>query len=169
MKKSHLVRLGLLLLGTILISGCNGGNDIPEAENGNIVQVHYTGTLEDSTTFDSSIGREPLQFTLGEGQMIPGFGRAVLGMTVGEEKTVTIPAGEAYGSRIDNLVLVLPREEMPEGLNPTVGQQLQMARGDGSAAVVTVTEVSETMVTLDANHPLAGKDLVFEITLVVIQ
>ncbi len=101
--------------------------------------------------------------------MIPGFGRAVLGMTVGEEKTVTIPAGEAYGSRIDNLVLVVPREEMPEGLNPTVGQQLQMARGDGSAAVVTVTEVSETMVTLDANHPLAGKDLVFEITLVVIQ
>jgi peptidylprolyl isomerase len=101
--------------------------------------------------------------------MIPGFDRAVLGMTVGEEKTVTIPTGEAYGSRIDNLVLAVPREEMPEGLNPTVGQQLQMAQDDGSAAVVTVTEVSETMVTLDANHPLAGKDLVFEITLVVIQ
>ncbi|MFC2020289.1 peptidylprolyl isomerase [Chloroflexota bacterium] len=140
-----------------------------QAENGNIVQVHYTGKLKDGTIFDSSTGREPLQFTLGAGQMIPGFDQAVLGMKIGESKTVTIPAEDAYGPSRDDLILVVPHEELPEGLNPRVGQPLQMTMEDGRSIDVIITEVSETTITLDANHSLAGKDLIFEIELVEIQ
>ncbi|MFC1991316.1 peptidylprolyl isomerase [Chloroflexota bacterium] len=140
-----------------------------EAENGNIVQVHYTGKLEDGTVFDSSAGREPLQFTLGAGQMIPGFDKAVPGMKVGESKTVTIPAEDAYGPSRDDMIMEFPREQLPPEINPEVGQQLQMTQSDGRAVNVTITEVSETTMTIDANHFLAGKDLVFDIELVSIQ
>ncbi len=139
------------------------------ASDGDTVRVHYTGTLEDGTTFDTSVGREPLEFTLGEGQMIPGFEKAVYGLQVGKSKTVTIPAEEAYGPHRDDLVIVVEREQLPADLDPKVDQQLQMQQADGRTAVVIVTDVSEATITVDANHPLAGKDLTFEIELVEIK
>jgi len=139
------------------------------ASDGDTVRVHYTGTLEDGTTFDTSVGREPLEFTLGEGKMIPGFEKAIYGLKVGKSKTVTIPAEEAYGPHRDDLVIVVEREQLPANLHPKVDQQLQMQQTDGRTAVVIVTDVSETTITVDANHPLAGKDLIFEIELVEIK
>jgi len=139
------------------------------ASDGDTVRVHYTGTLEDGTTFDTSMGREPLEFTLGEGKMIPGFEKAVYGLKIGKSKTVTIPAEEAYGPHRDDLVTVVEREQLPADLDPKVDQQLQMQQTDGRTAVVVVTDVSETTITVDANHPLAGKDLTFEIELVEIK
>ena len=136
--------------------------------DGSVVKVHYTGTLEDGTVFDTSVGREPLEFTMGTGAMIPGFENAVKGMKLGQKKTVTIPSDEAYGAHRDDLVLVIERDKMPEGLNPEVGQQLQMQNSGGRTVLVMVTEVSETTITIDANHTLAGKDLTFEIELVEI-
>jgi len=157
----------ILLSGTVLLtSGCNGGPAM--ATDGDTVKVHYTGTLEDGTTFDTSVGREPLEFTLGEGKMIPGFEEAVRGMQVGQSKTVTIPAEEAYGPYRDDLVLVIKRDQLPEGLDPEVDQQLQMQQKNGRTAVVIVTDVSEETITVDANHHLAGKDLTFELELVEI-
>jgi len=138
------------------------------ASDGNTVKVHYTGKLDDGTIFDTSVEREPLEFTIGAGQMIPGFEGAVRGMQVGESKTVTIPAEEAYGPRRDDLVIVVEREQLPADLDPKVDQQLQMQQPDGGTAVVIVTDVSEETITIDANHPLAGKDLLFEIELVEI-
>ncbi len=140
----------------------------PTAEVGDTVNVHYTGTLDDGSVFDSSLGREPLQFTLGAGQMIPGFEQAVIGMELGETKTVTIPADQAYGPYYDDLVFVIPREQLPAGMEPAVGQKLQSQSATGQVMIVTVTEVSETSVTVDANHELAGEDLTFEIQLVEI-
>ena len=139
------------------------------ASDGDAVRVHYTGTLEDGTTFDTSIGSDPLEFTLGEGSMIPGFEQAVYGLKVGQSKTVTIPAEEAYGPHRDDLVIVVEREQLPADLDPKVDQQLPMQQTDGRTAVVIVTDVSETTITVDANHLLAGKDLIFEIELVEIK
>jgi len=157
-----------LLSGIVLLTnGCNG--DSAMASSGDTVRVHYTGTLEDGTTFDTSVGREPLEFTLGEGKMIPGFEKAVYGLKVGKSKTVTIPAEEAYGPHRDDLVIIVEREQLPADLDPKVDQQLQMQQTDGRTAVVIVTDVSETTITVDANHPLAGKDLTFEIELVEIK
>ena len=167
LKNSHIFLLGILLLGAILISGCNGEPNT--AQNGNIVQVHYTGTLQDGTMFETSVGREPLEFTLGEDRMMPGFEQAVLGMKTGESKTVTIPAKDAYGPHNADMTLVVNREELPEDITPEVGQQLEMTGSDGGTIIVIITEVSDTTVTLDANHPLAGKDLTFEIELVSIE
>ncbi|MFC1917308.1 peptidylprolyl isomerase [Chloroflexota bacterium] len=147
--------------------GCIGEEE-PVATDGNAVKVHYTGTLEDGTVFDSSVGREPLEFTLGAGAMIPGFENAVRGMEVGQEKTVTIPAEGAYGPPQPDMIMAFERDKLPEGLNPEVGQQLQMQDQSGGVAVVVITEVTETTITIDANHPLAGKDLTFEIELVEI-
>ena len=168
-KNSRIVLVGILLLGTMLIAGCNAEHDKAQAKNGNIVQVNYTGTLQDGTIFDTPVGYEPLEFTLGEGQVIPGFEQAVLGMKIGESKTVTIPADDAYGPHRDDLILVIDREELPTGLTPEVGQQLQMTRPDGGMIIVAITKVSDKTVTIDANHPLAGKDLTFEIELAKIQ
>jgi peptidylprolyl isomerase len=139
------------------------------AEDGNIVKVHYTGTLEDGSVFDSSAEREPLEFTIGAGRIIPGFENAVRDMQVGQSKTFTIPAQEAYGAYRDDLTLTVERSELPEGVDPQVGQQLQMQQPNGNPVVVTVTEASETSITLDANHPLAGKDLTFEVELVEVK
>ena len=138
------------------------------AKVGDTVAVHYTGTLADGSVFDSSIGREPLQFTLGEGQMIPGFEQAVIGMALGETKTVTIPADQAYGPYYEERVFVIPRDQLPPGMEPEVGQKLPMQDATGQILIVTVKEVSATSITLDANHELAGKDLTFEIQLVEI-
>jgi peptidylprolyl isomerase len=136
------------------------------ANNGSMVKVHYTGTLGDGSVFDSSLERDPLQFKLGCGQVIPGFEEAVLSMNVGETKTVTIPADQAYGQRHEELVLVVEKEKIPADLNPAIGDKLQMRQPNGSPVTVVVTEITEQTITLDANHALAGKDLTFELTLV---
>ncbi len=139
-----------------------------EAKHGDTVKVHYTGKLEDGTVFDTSVDHDPLQFTIGEGQIIPGFEQAVVGMNPGESKTIKVTADDAYGLHHEEMVLVVDRNQLPADLNPEVGQQLQSRQPDGQTIVVTVTDVSESSVTLDANHPLAGKDLTFEIQLVEI-
>jgi len=168
-KRSHIILLGVFLLGAILISGCNAEQDAAQAQNGDIVEVDYTGTLENGTVFDTSVGGEPLEFTLGQGQMIPGFEQAVLGMKIGEMKTVTIPADEAYGQYSDDMVQVINRDELPADLDPYVGQQLQGPGPGGGISIGTVTNVTDTTITIDFNHFLAGKDLTFEIELVSIQ
>jgi len=136
------------------------------AAQGDTVRLHYPGRLDDGTVFDTSEGREPLEFTLGSGQVIPGFEKAVEGMEAGEEKTFTIPADEAYGPHQEDLVLKVPREHLPEGLEPQVGQMLQMQTADGQVFQVKVMEVAEDHMVLDANHPLAGQDLTFDIEVV---
>ena len=138
------------------------------AKEGDTVKVHYTGTLEDGSMFDTSEGRDPLEFVLGAGSMIPGFEQAVYGLKVGQSKTVTIPAAEAYGPYDDTLLLIISREQLAAGVDPEVGQQLQMRTTEGRTVTVPVVDVSEETVTVDANHPLAGKDLTFEIELVEI-
>ncbi len=140
-----------------------------QAKQGDTVAIHYTGTLTDGTVFDSSRTRDPLVFTLGTGQVIPGFDQGVLGMQPGEDKTITIPADQAYGPRRDELVLEVDRDQMPPDLPLEVGQQYQMEQPDGQAVIVTVQDVSSDVVTFDANHPLAGQNLTFDLNLVSIQ
>jgi len=135
---------------------------------GNNVKVHYTGTLEDKTVFDSSREREPLEFTVGAGQMIAGFDKAVEGMQIGESKEVTIPAKEAYVKRQDEAIISVPKTQLPEGLEAKEGMQLEAASPDGRKQLLVITEVKEEEVVLDGNHPLAGKDLTFDIELMEI-
>ena len=163
LKKRYIALLGLVLLLLIPVTGCGGER---EAKNGDTVKVHYTGTLEDGTVFDSSLNTEPLEFTLGGGKTIEGFENAILGMKVGEKKTVDIPSDQAYGEYNEEWVLEMERSEFPEDIEIEIGQQLPMMTQDGSVFYVTVVAVSETAVTVDANHRLAGKDLTFEIELV---
>lgn len=136
------------------------------AGSGDKVFIHYTGRLDDGTVFDTSENRDPLGFVLGEGKVIPGFEAAVEGMEIGDEKTATIAAEQAYGPRRDELMIEVEREKLPEGLEPEVGQPLQMQTADGQNVQVTITEVQEEQVVLDANHPLAGRELTFDIELV---
>jgi len=164
-KNRYMVMLSILLIVAMLVSGCGG----TPAKTGDIVKVNYTGTLKDGSVFDTSLGREPLEFTLGQGQLIPGFEQAVIGMRVGESKTVNIPADQAYGPYNNGLISVIERDKLPENLDPEVGQQLQAQQSDGQIRTVTVIDVSETSITVDANHSLAGKDLTFEIDLIEIQ
>jgi peptidylprolyl isomerase len=135
------------------------------AQSGDTVRVHYTGKLDDGSVFDSSNGRDPLQFEVGSGQVIPGFDRAVTGMVPGQERSVTIEASDAYGDRRDDLVLVVERAHLPPDLAPEVGQQLQLSQ-EGRAFAVTVADVTPDAITLDANHPLAGETLTFDLHLV---
>ena len=139
-----------------------------EAKNGDTVHVHYTGTLADGTIFDSSVGGDPLEFTLGEGGVIPGFESAVVGMATGETKTTTIPFDEAYGAHNADAVFTVSRSEMPEGVEPEVGQQLGLQHPSGEMIPAVISAVTPESVTIDANHPLAGKDLTFAIELVEI-
>jgi peptidylprolyl isomerase len=138
------------------------------AKQGDTVKIHYTGTLADGSVFDSSAGHDPLEFTIGSSQVIIGFEEAVLGMCVGDSKHVTIPVDKAYGRRNDDLVIKAPREHIPADLDPQVGQKLQMGGAGGELVQVMVTDVTATHVILDANPPLAGKDLNFQIELVSI-
>jgi peptidylprolyl isomerase len=137
-----------------------------QAKSGNTVKIHYTGTLDDGTEFDSSAGREPLEFAIGSGQVIPGFDSAVDGMTVGDSKTVTIPAGEAYGERHDQLVQEVPKTALPDDMKPEIGTQLQSQGPDGQVMNLLVTAVEVESITVDGNHPLAGQALTFAIELV---
>jgi len=139
------------------------------AKRGDTVRVHYTGRLDDGTVFDSSREREPLEFTVGGGQVITGFERAVEGMEVGEARETRIEADDAYGERRDDLVLDLPKEQVPEGMEIEPGMRLELRQPDGQAVPVTVAEVNEESVTLDGNHPLAGWALTFELELVEIE
>jgi len=139
-----------------------------KAKKNDNVKVHYTGTLANGEVFDSSLQREPLGFTVGAGQMIKGFDQAVDGMEVNEKKTVSIPAAEAYGERNNELMQVVPKTDLPEDMDPQVGQTLVATGPQGQQSHVVVAEVTEETVTIDANHPLAGKDLTFEIELVEI-
>ena len=139
-----------------------------QVKMGDKVKVHYTGKFEDGTVFDSSENREPLQFTTGERQVIPGFEQAVIGMKPGESKTVTIPSDQAYGPRFEDAVFVVDRKAFPPELKPEVNQRLHLHHPSGREIPVVVTEVSESSITLDSNHPLAGKDLTFDIKLVEI-
>ncbi|MEM8814596.1 MAG: peptidylprolyl isomerase [Pseudomonadota bacterium] len=137
-----------------------------QAQSGETVRIHYTGTLTDGTQFDSSAGRDPLEFVLGSGQVIPGFDKAVTGMSVGDSKTVTIEAGDAYGDRHAELVQQVARSVIPAELEPEVGMQLQGQSESGEVQHFVITEVSEENITLDGNHPLAGQALTFAIELV---
>ncbi len=137
-----------------------------QAKVGDIVTVHYTGKLTDGTVFDSSSGGDPLEFTIGTGQLIPGFEDAVVGMNAGDSKTTHIPVDQAYGTYRADMVIEVDREQMPPELEPEIGQQLQLQQPTGQVIPVVITEISDSTITLDANHPLAGEDLVFDIQLV---
>ncbi|WP_309083123.1 peptidylprolyl isomerase [Chelativorans sp.] len=139
-----------------------------QAKTGDIVRVHYRGRLTDGTEFDSSEGREPLEFQVGGGQVIPGFERQVEGMEVGEKSTVTVPADDAYGMRDERQVQSVPREALPDDLDLRVGARLTATTRDGKQIPLTVVDVDDQQVTVDANHPLAGQDLVFDLELVEI-
>lgn len=141
-------------------------NETAQAKVGDTIKVHYTGTLEDGTVFDTSVGREPLQFTIGRGQMISGFEKGVVGLNLSESKTITIPADQAYGPYRADLVQVVARDQLPTDSELEVGQVLQASQPDGKIILVTITNVTDSNVTLDANHRLAGKPLTFEIQLV---
>ena len=142
---------------------------MPEAKNGDTVKVHYTGTLEDGSVFDSSKERDPLQFTLGKGQLIKGFEEAVIGMSAGETKSVRIPSDEAYGSHREDLLLKFNKSDIPPDIEPKGGLVINLVSPDGRNLLATITEISGDSVTLDANHPLAGKDLTFNIDLVEVE
>ena len=139
-----------------------------QVQKGDAVSVHYHGKLTDGTTFDSSEGREPLQFTAGSGQVIKGFDDAILGMMTGDKKTVNIPVADAYGERNDDMIMEYPKSDFPADMNPEVGMELQMGDDSGNVFPVVIVEVADDMVLRDANHPLAGQDLIFEIELVSI-
>lgn len=138
------------------------------AKSGDTVKVHYTGKLDDGTVFDSSADREPLEFKLGAGQIIPGFEEAVLGMNPGDSTTTKIPKEKAYGERKDENILTVERGRLPDDIKPEVGHMLTVSQPDGSSFNVTVIDLNDKEVTLDGNHPLAGKDLTFDIELVEI-
>ena len=137
-----------------------------QAKKGDNVKVHYTGKLNDGTVFDTSKDRHPLQFIIGEGRIIAGFEEAVVGMNRGEAKTETIPPDKGYGPRRDDMVVTVERKQLPTDMDPAVGQRLELTQTDDQKLLVTITDVTESNITLDANHPLAGQDLTFEIELV---
>ncbi len=140
-----------------------------QAKQGDTVHIHYTGRLEDGTVFDTSENRDPLSFELGKGQVIPGFESAVEGMETGDSRTATIPSADAYGPRRDDLLMPVPREHLPEDLEVEVGMPLEMRTAEGQTARVVVAEVEEEQIRIDANHPLAGRDLTFDIELVKVE
>ena len=139
-----------------------------QVKSGDTVRVHYHGKLTNGTTFDSSEGRDPLEFTVGSGQVIKGFDDAMLDMNIGDKKTVNIPVDNAYGQRSDDMMMEYPLAEFPAEMKPEIGMELHMSDNMGNVFPVVIMEIKEDSVVLDANHPLAGEDLVFEIELVSI-
>lgn len=173
-KKIAITVISIVLVGLIAFSiyffiiHKKGGN-VAIAKDGDTVKIHYTGKLDDGSVFDSSVDSDPLEFTIGAKQVIAGFNNGVIGMKVGEKKTINIPVEDAYGPRQENLVMEVPRSQVPKDINPQAGQQLQLGQPDGRRILVTITQVSESSITLDGNHQLAGKDLTFDLELVEIQ
>jgi peptidylprolyl isomerase len=145
------------------------GERMSTAKSGDLVKVHYRGTLQDGTVFDSSYEGEPLEFTLGQGQIIPGFEQAVQGMTPGDSKTVQVEQDQAYGNYDESKLINVQRANLPDNIQPEEGMVLQVNSQDNDVFYVTVSEVKDEEVVLDGNHPLAGKDLTFEIELVDLQ
>jgi len=139
-----------------------------QAKSGDTVRIHYTGKLDDGTQFDSSSGREPLEFEVGSGQVIPGFDQAVEGMTVGDTRSVRLEPADAYGVRHEQLIQEVPRSALPDEISPEIGMALQSQSPDGQVTRLTVTAVTEQSITVDANHPLAGQALSFDLELVEI-
>ena len=139
-----------------------------QAKNGDKVEIAYTGRLGDGTVFDSSEGQEPLAFTLGDGMVIPGFEEAVMGMENGDKKTVTIIEADAYGPHNEDLIIKVERTQLPKDLEVSPGQHLHLQDQEGNPLPVMVKELDDTHITLDANHPLAGKDLIFDLELLSI-
>jgi len=139
-----------------------------QAKCGDTVRVHYTGKLENGAIFDTSRDDEPFEFTIGEGEVIPGFEKAIIGMEVGETKTITVPPDEAYGPRNEELIVDVKKSILPENITPAIGGQLQIPQKDGNPIKVIISDINEDTVTLDANHPLAGITVVFDILLVAI-
>lgn len=137
-------------------------------KDGDTVKVHYKGSLDNGEVFDSSEGRDPLEFTMGTGQLIPGFEKAVLGLKVGDSTTANIPSAEAYGESNPQMIVEVEKSQLPPDLEAQVGTQLQLNQPNGQAIPVLITKVEDEKVTLDANHPLAGKDLTFDIEVVEI-
>ncbi|MCG8547150.1 MAG: peptidylprolyl isomerase [Alphaproteobacteria bacterium] len=139
-----------------------------QANNGDTVQIHYTGKLKDGTAFDTSDGRDPLQITIGENTLMPKLEEAIVGMTLGDTKTVELAAADAFGPRQPDAVQTVERSAIPDDVNLTVGNRLEAVTQDGQTMILTVLEVDDATVTLDSNHPLAGEDLTFEVELVAI-
>jgi len=147
-----------------------------QAKEGDRVKVHYTGRLDDGTVFDSSeckedecgCGHDPMEFTIGSGEVIPGFDKGVIGLEVGASKTVHIPVEEAYGERIEEMVAQVPRGDLPPEIKPEIGAQLEVTQEDGQIFQVLVTDMNDETITIDANHPLAGQALNFDLRLVEI-
>ena len=137
-----------------------------QVKSGDKVKVHYHGKLRSGETFDTSAGREPLEFTVGSGQVIKGFDEGVMGMQVGDKKTVEIAVADAYGEKEQDRIVEFPKSQFPADIKPEVGLQLAMSDGQGQSFPVVITEVKEDSVVLDANHPLAGQDLIFDIELI---
>jgi FKBP-type peptidyl-prolyl cis-trans isomerase 2 len=140
-----------------------------QVQSGDKVKVHYNGRLTDGTTFDSSSGREPLEFQVGSGQVIKGFDDGVTGMAVGDKRTVQIPVNDAYGPKDESMVVEFPKANFPPDMKPEVGMQLNMTNGSGQVIPVVIMEVADDTVILDANHPLAGQELIFDIEVVGIE
>jgi len=139
-----------------------------QVKSGDKIKVHYTGKLEDGQVFDSSRNREPFEFTVGSGNVIPGFEAGVIGMEVGQEKSITIQPEHGYGQRRDELVAEVTKDVFPENIKPEIGQHLQMEQANGEAINVVISNIDGDKVTLDANHPLAGKTLIFDVELLAI-
>jgi len=154
-----------VILTLLLLTGCSGER---VAEEGDNVTVHYTGSLEDGTVFDSSIGKDPLAFTIGAGEVISGFDDAVKGMKVGEVKTVTLTPDQAYGEYNNDLIITLEISQIPSSINLELGENIPLQNSAGQIYVSKIIGIGLTTVTVDANHELAGKTLIFEIELVSI-
>jgi len=168
MKTKYLLIICALLISSLLIAGCGGEAQV--AKDGDQVSIHYVGTLDNGTQFDSSRERgQPLSFVVGAGQMIAGFDNAVKGMKVGETKTVTLPPEEAYGPYLEELLVEFSRDELPEDLqDPQVGQMVRLTLQTGGVIQKPIVEVTDTYIIVDTNHELAGEALTFEIEMVTI-
>ncbi len=139
-----------------------------QAKQGDTVKVNYTGKLDDGSVFDTSVGKQPLEFKIGDGKILPDFEKAILDMKPGDKKTIKIEAENAYGQPREDMVITVDRKHLPENIEPKVGLNLQIKQENDQVVIVTIKEVNEDKITLDGNHPLAGKDLTFELELVEI-
>jgi FKBP-type peptidyl-prolyl cis-trans isomerase 2 len=163
MKKSSAI-IFLAIFVALYLWGCS--KSVEHVEDGDTVQLDYVGKLEDGSVFDSSAAGEPIEFTVGSAMIIPGLEKGIMGMTIGETKTITIPADEAYGPPHPELVMTVPKDKLPQDMELEVGGQLESHQPDGRVIYATITEIKDDSVTLDANHPLAGKTLIFDVKVV---